>query len=107
MGSEGERGHIADATALLDYGFASARSLPVMRGYPFTLGDGSIDQAAAAAKVDAMAWIAASPVALMPDSEPVIEPEPILVERSPERVAGWEDALSWAERYWTWLLGES
>lgn len=104
MGSEGEGGHFVDAAALLDYGFANARILPVIGGLTYTVGDGEIDPVIAAGRVEAMTWIAASGVLVPPPPPPA--PQPVLVERAPAEVPGWEDALLWAERYWIWLVGE-
>jgi D-alanyl-D-alanine carboxypeptidase len=104
MGSEGEGGHFVDATALLDYGFSNARILPVIQGLSYTVGDGTIDPVIAAARIEAMAWLAAAGVLVPPPPAPA--PQPIVVERGPEEVPGWPEAIGWAERYWTWLVGE-
>jgi D-alanyl-D-alanine carboxypeptidase len=104
MGSEGEGGHFVDATSLLDYGFSNARILPVIQGLSYTVGDGSIDPVVAAARIEAMAWLAAAGVLVPPPPAPA--PQPIVVERSPEEVPGWTEAIGWAERYWTWFVGE-
>ncbi len=104
MGSEGEGGHFVDAASLLDYGFANARILPVIGGRSYTVGDGVIDPVIAAGRVVAMTWIAASGVLVPPPPPPA--PQPVLVERGPKEVPGWQDAIGWAERYWTWLVAE-
>jgi len=104
MGSTGEQAHFADASRLLDFGFANARVLPVVRGYAYTVGHGSIDPVAAAARVQAMAWMAASGVLVPPP--PLPQPEPVVVARTPEAEPDWRDALQWSERYWMWLVGE-
>lgn len=104
MGSVGERAHFNDATALLDYGFTSARMLPMVKGYGYTVGDGTIDPVAAAARVEAMAWLAASGVLVPPP--PQRAPEPVVFEREAEVVADWREALFWGERYWAWLVGD-
>ena len=104
MGSEGEGGHFVDATALLNYGFANARILPVIQGLGYTVGDGTIDPVIAAARIEAMAWLATAGVLVPPPPAPA--PQPIVVERGPEEVPGWPEAIGWGERYWTWLVGE-
>ncbi len=104
MGSTGDRAHFKDATSLLDYGFATARILPVVRGFGYTVGDGTIDPVEAAARVETMAWLAASGVLVPP--APLPAPQPVVVERKPETVPDWRDALRWGERYWAWLVGE-
>jgi D-alanyl-D-alanine carboxypeptidase (penicillin-binding protein 5/6) len=104
MGSEGEGGHFVDAIALLNYGFSNARILPVIQGLGYTVGDGTVDPVIAAARIEAMAWLATAGVLIPPPPTPA--PQPIVVQRGPEEVPGWPEAVGWAERYWMWLVGE-
>ena len=97
MGSEGVGGHFADATALLDYGFAEGAIQPSPEN---ALAAIRLQQAA---RIEALTWLAASGL-LTTDSAPPVRIE--VQNRGASDLPGWKEALSWAPRYWAWLSGE-
>lgn len=104
MGSEGVEGHFRDGSALLDYGFDSARILPVLAGGRYTAGDLSANPIAAAARIEALTWLGASGLLVGPHSVP-IDPSAVF-HRQPQQVPGWRDAINWVTRYWSWIAGD-
>lgn len=104
MGSEGVNGHFKDASALLDYGFDTARILPVLAGGRYTTGDLTANSVAAVARMEALTWLGASGLLLAPT--PVPTESPTVFERKPEQVPGWREAINWTARYWSWIAGD-
>jgi D-alanyl-D-alanine carboxypeptidase (penicillin-binding protein 5/6) len=96
MGSEGVGGHFADATALLDYGFAEAA---VHEPPQDALVVARLERAA---RIETLTWLAASGL-LAPGSAPATRTE--VVNRAPAELPGWREAFWWAPRYWAWLSG--
>jgi D-alanyl-D-alanine carboxypeptidase len=103
MGSEGPEAHFDDASELLDYGFDTARILPVLAGGLFAAGDLSDNPIAATARLEALAWLSASGLLSAPAAH---VDEPVRVLRAPEAVPDWRDAFSWLGRYWAWVAGD-
>ena len=96
MGSEGSGGHFADATALLDYGFAEA----AVHASPLdSLATVRLEQAA---RIETLTWLAASGL-LAPESATATRSE--VFNRVPAQLPGWREAFWWAPRYWAWLSG--
>jgi D-alanyl-D-alanine carboxypeptidase len=96
MGSEGTNAHFVDADALLDYGFEEAR-------IPTTVSEIDIDgPLGKTARGEALTWLALSGLLVAPPEEPT--PTLVTVIRQPEEPPGWTEALSWVEKYWTWIV---
>lgn len=104
MGSEGFERHFSDAEALLDYGFNTARILPVLAGGQYTAGDLSDNPIAAAARLEALAWLGAS--GLLVAQVPIEADQPVVFHRQPAELPGWREAFSWVPRYWSWIAGD-
>jgi D-alanyl-D-alanine carboxypeptidase (penicillin-binding protein 5/6) len=102
MGSTGVGGHFTDAAALLDYGFNTVEIVPLLAANGFRIPSQQEDPLVVAARVEAMAWLAAAGL-LVPTEAPA--PEPVTVVRQPAVVPDWSDALRWTDRYWAWLVG--
>lgn len=95
MGSEGFNGHFVDADALLDYGFLEAR-------IPTTVSEIDLDgPLGLAARGEALTWLALSGLLVPPVPA---APTSITVIRHTEEPPDWPEALSWIEKYWTWIV---
>lgn len=98
MGSEGTNAHFADALALLDYGFDEAR-------IPTTVSEIDLDgPLGTAARGEALTWLALSGL-LVPPAPP--SPTTVTVIRQAEDPPDWPEALSWVEKYWSWIVAAS
>lgn len=107
MGSEGEGGHFADASALLDYGYVSYGLLAMIsqgRRYAFGIAEDAQPIVAARARVQTLTHLAAAGI-LVPQLRP-IPPELRLDENSSgsDPLPGLSDSVRWVERYWEWVL---
>lgn len=116
MGSRGSGGHFRDAAKLLDYGFNDFSVVPlIIEGgvYANTRVPEGVGNLKATATVETLAHLAGAGLLGLDFAagEPAVTVEGGsmvgLDGPDPPPLPGVEDALTWVDRYWNWLVGGS